>query len=394
MDEMKRVFSILVALVLCLSLFAGCGEKYIETANDKELNEAIVTKVGDVEISQAYYNFIYNLLYTQMSQYEQYYGPDWINMEIDSERTIGEYIKDNTELQIQQLAAAKVIAKEYDITVDNYVKKDVKEQKKQIIESYGGEEQFKMFLEDSHTTDKAINTYLEMYEIYNDLVKEISKEGEEGYIADEEVEEAFLEEYKDKLRVQHILVSTQEQTDEATGETKPARSDEEAQKLVKEIIGKLDKGEDFDKLIAEYDEDPGMEEGKFYVFGEGEMVPEFEQASKDLKVGEYTKEGVKTSYGYHIIKKYEITTDIDEFDTFKEGKVQEKLTGILDKKVEDLKVKWDDKKIDAYLEKWAEERKAAADAANEAAPEAVEGESPAPEAEEEAPAEEAEEKAE
>ena len=353
---MKKVFAVLVALVLCVSLFAGCTEEYIPTANADELNSSIVTKVGDVEITQAYYNFIYNLLYTQMSQYQQYYGEDWINMEIDVDKTIGDYIKENTQGQLQQLAAATVIAKDYGISVDSDVKKAVKSQKKEIMESYGNEENFKAFLEESHTTDMAVTTYLEMYEVYNRLVKKITAKGEEGYIPDKEIEKDFLDEYKDKLRVQHILISTQEQTDEKTGETIPARSDEDAQKLVKEVMAKLEKGEKFDDLIDEYDEDPGMEAGKFYVFGEGEMVAEFEQASKELKTGEYTKEGVKTPYGYHIIKRYEINTEIDEFDTYKDTKLQEKMTEILDKKVESLKVKWDEKTINKYLEKWAEER--------------------------------------
>lgn len=380
---MKRVLAVIVALVLCLSLFAGCGENYIETANDEELNKSIVTTVGDVKITQAYYNFIYSLLYTQMEQYQQYYGDDWLNMEIDTDKTIGDYIRENTELQIQQLAAAVVIAKDYDITADNYVKKAVKDQKEEIIKSYGGEKEFAAFLESSHTTDMAINTYLEMYEIYSDLIEKISEKGEEGYIPEDELEKGFIEEYKDKLRVQHILISTQEQTDPETGEVTEARSDEEAQAIVKEVIAKIDKGEDFDSLITEYDEDPGMEAGKFYVFGEGEMVPEFEQASKDLEIGQYTKEGVKTSYGYHIIKRYEINSDIEEFDSYKTTQLQEKLTGILDKKVEELKVKWETKKIDAYLEKWEAERKAEAESSQPEAEAPAEEESQETEAEKE-----------
>ena len=33
------------------------------------------------------------------------------------------------------------------------------------------------------------------------------------------------------------------------------------------------------------------------------MVKEFEEASKKLQVGEYTKEAVKTDFGYHIIRR-------------------------------------------------------------------------------------------
>ena len=362
---MKRIFTIIIATLLCVSLLAGCGGSDIKTKNDKELNETVVTKIGDVEITQAYYNFIYSLLYSNMAQYEQYYGADWINMEIEEGKTIGDFIKENTMSQIEQLAAAVVIAGENGIKTDSEIKKNIKEQKKSIIENYGGEDGFAEFLESSKTTDDAINTYLEMFEVYNKLFDKITAKGGEAYIEDKEIEDEFLAEYADKLRVQHILVSTQEQTNEETGETKPARSDEEALKIVNEIIGKLDKGESFDSLITEYDEDPGMDAGKFYVFGDGEMVAEFEEASKNLAIGDYTKEGVKTSYGYHIIKRYDITTEIDEFKSFKETKAQEKITEILEKKIDALKIKWEEKTIDKYVDKWNEEMKKAAQAETE-----------------------------
>lgn len=362
---MKRIFTIIIATLLCVSLLAGCGGSDIKTKNDKELNETVVAKIGDVKITQAYYNFIYSLLYSNMAQYEQYYGADWINMEIEEGKTIGDFIKENTMSQIEQLAAAMVIADENGIKTDSEIKSHIKEQKKNIIENYGGEDGFAEFLESSKTTDAAINTYLEMYEVYNKLFEKITAKGGEAYIEDKEIEDEFRSEYADKLRVQHILVSTQEQTNEETGETKPARSDEEALKIVNEIIAKLDKGESFDSLITEYDEDPGMEAGKFYVFGDGEMVAEFEEASKNLAIGDYTKEGVKTSYGYHIIKRYDITTEIDEFKSFKETKSQEKITEIIEKKIDALKIKWEEKTIDKYVDKWNEEMKKAAQAQTE-----------------------------
>ena len=362
---MKRIVTIIIAALLCVSLLAGCGGSDIKTKNDKELNETVVAKIGDVKITQAYYNFIYSLLYSNMAQYEQYYGADWINMEIEDGKTIGDFIKENTMSQIEQLATAVIIAEEKGIKADSEIKKNIKEQKKSILENYGGEDGFVKFLESSRTTDDAINTYLEMYEVYNKLFKKITSKGGEAYIEDKEIQDEFLSEYADKLRVQHILVSTQEQTNEETGETKPARSDEEALKIVNEIIGKLDKGESFDSLITEYDEDPGMEAGKFYVFGAGEMVAEFEEASKNLAIGDYTKEGVKTSYGYHIIKRYDITTEIDEFKSFKETKAQEKITEIVEKKIETLKIKWEEKVIDKYVDKWNDEMKKAAQTQNE-----------------------------
>ncbi len=355
---MKRILTVALAVMLTGALLlSGCGSKQIATKNDKELNETIVATFGDIKVTQADYNFIYKLLYDNMAQYREYYGEDWINTEIEEGKTIGDYIKKNTINQLKQLSAAFILAEENGIEVDSDIRDAVKTQKEQIIEgNYQGEGNYVAFLENSRTTDKAIDTYLQMYEVYNKLFEKMTSVGGKAYIEDKDIEKEFFEEYSDKWRVQHILISTQEQTDDA-GNTTPARSDAEAQKLVKEIIAKLDKGEDFDNLIEEYNEDPGMSKGNYYVFGTGEMVPEFEEASANLKVGEYTKEGVKTDYGYHIIKKYEINTDIKEFKDFKNAKNEEKVMGLVEEKMEGIKSNVEEKVIDKYVKAWLEELK-------------------------------------
>lgn len=363
---MKKIMTSLLVIVLCVSLvLCGCSKSEIKTKNDKELNSSIVLTVGDIKYTQADYNFIYKLLYDNMSQYAMYYGEDWINFEIEEGKTIGDFIKENTENQLKQLAAANILAKEKGIKADKDIKKEVANQKKNIIETnYGGETGFVTFLEDTRTTDKAIDTYLMMYEVYNKYYEKISSVGGEAYVEDKDLEEAFLKDYSNKLRVKHILISTQEQTDDK-GETVPAKSEAEALKIANEVIGKLNAGEDFDKLIDEYDEDPGMESGGFYVFGDGEMVPEFETASKNLEIGKHTTEAVKTSYGYHIIKRYEITTDMDEFKSFKDTKMQEKTSELIEKKIKDIKVKAEEKTIDAYVEAWLKDIKKAQEAEKE-----------------------------
>ena len=52
-------------------------------------------------------------------------------------------------------------------------------------------------------------------------------------------------------------------------------------------------------------------------FNKGDMVKEFETAAYALKVNEYTKEPVKTSYGYHIILKTK-EYDKDKLENVKE----------------------------------------------------------------------------
>ena len=91
---MKRVLALILVLILCATLFIGCEKKNADGRDD------VIAKIGDTEITQAYYNFIYNMLYTNMAQYEQYYGADWINMQIEEGKTIGDFLKENTYSQV------------------------------------------------------------------------------------------------------------------------------------------------------------------------------------------------------------------------------------------------------------------------------------------------------
>lgn len=78
----------------------------------------------------------------------------------------------------------------------------------------------------------------------------------------------------------------------------------ESEDKAKEIIARLEKGEDFDKLARSESIDPSAKEngGDLGYFSEGEMVPEFSEAAFALKAGEMTKTPIKTQFGYHIIK--------------------------------------------------------------------------------------------
>lgn len=71
-----------------------------------------------------------------------------------------------------------------------------------------------------------------------------------------------------------------------------------------DIIKQLDEGKDFGMLAAEQSEDQSARQnrGDVYYFSGGHMVPQFEDAAFGLKVGQYTKQPVRTQFGYHIIK--------------------------------------------------------------------------------------------
>ncbi len=80
-------------------------------------------------------------------------------------------------------------------------------------------------------------------------------------------------------------------------------SDEKNHEEAMKLYDQLTKGADFAKLAKEYSSDPGsaIKGGDLGWFGKGMMVPEFEKAAFNGRVGVVQKP-IKTTYGYHIIK--------------------------------------------------------------------------------------------
>lgn len=111
-----------------------------------------------------------------------------------------------------------------------------------------------------------------------------------------------------KITVKHILISfDSESAGEVTDEVKA-----EAKKKAEEVLEKVKNGEDFDKLIEEYNDDPGATSEGYTFADNGEMVQEFADAAFALEVGE-TSELVETTFGYHIIKRIDRNITVDDY---------------------------------------------------------------------------------
>ncbi|QHT60600.1 peptidylprolyl isomerase [Paenibacillus lycopersici] len=108
-------------------------------------------------------------------------------------------------------------------------------------------------------------------------------------VTDKDIEDYFNQnkasfDQAEEVKASHILVATKEEADA--------------------ILKQLNEGGDFAALAKEKSTDTGTKDngGDLGFFGKGVMDPEFEKAAFALKVGETTKEPVKSQYGYHIIK--------------------------------------------------------------------------------------------
>lgn len=92
----------------------------------------------------------------------------------------------------------------------------------------------------------------------------------------------------------HILVRVEKDADEATKNA----AKEKIEKVRKELL----EGGDFAKLASEYSDCPSKTKGgSLGEFGRGRMVPEFEKAAFEQKIGEIG-EIVETDFGYHVVK--------------------------------------------------------------------------------------------
>ncbi|MBP2237183.1 peptidyl-prolyl cis-trans isomerase C [Sinorhizobium kostiense] len=87
---------------------------------------------------------------------------------------------------------------------------------------------------------------------------------------------------QEEVKARHILVKTEEEA--------------------KAIIKELEAGKSFVELAKAKSTDPNKDDGgDLGYFTKGRMVPEFEAAAFALEKGAYTKEPVKTQFGYHVI---------------------------------------------------------------------------------------------
>jgi len=120
----------------------------------------------------------------------------------------------------------------------------------------------------------------------------------------------------DCRKVAHIIITAQQMQDEAVEggkELTAEEADKAAKKRAQDIIAQLAKGEDFAKLAAQYSADGTARFGGemdlyFNIAGNGvgesaAFDPLFSEGAFLLKkIGDFSKEPVKSSYGYHIIK--------------------------------------------------------------------------------------------
>ena len=308
MNMMKKLTALVLALVLTMSL-AACGGSGMSAGSRTDgiyyeatgvSPDAVLMRVNGMDVTaESYFYQLYNMA----ANIVMYCGSDGFDGDSGDGTTFAELIMDYTMQSVKEIGLVQKWAKEYDITL-SAAELDAITAELDAYEGEYGEFGFAFM----GLTRASME---EMYRVFAqyDLLQE-SIYVEDGALAPTEEDLLAYAKETGLMKADHILLGT---TDPLTGEALSAETVEAQLTKAHEILAQLEAAEDVEALFAElgdaYSEDPGRAyypDG--YVFGEGEMVAEFENAAKLLVPGNISGV-VESPYGYHILLRKELTAE-------------------------------------------------------------------------------------
>ena len=288
---MKKIISLGLTMLLVFALLSGCANNkanVVATVNGKEISRTELDKRVNFTIES------YKMQGLDLTTKEN------SAMRQQLEQSELEKLIQDT-LLLQEAEKQKVTPSKEEI--DNNIK--------QVKESYGKEEEFKKALEQFKLTEQDFRELVvaeaAKKNLYDKVTADVKKPTEEEI-------SKFYNEHKgtepigtpERLEVKHMLFAIDSPQPDV-----PKRTDKEALAAAKLALAEVtQKGREFAAVAREVSDDLGTREnGGSYTIdkGAGTTDPAFEKAAVALQPGQVTKEPVKSTYGYHLIKLEKIT---------------------------------------------------------------------------------------
>ena len=323
---------------MIVSVFGGCMV---------QKKDGVALTVGDVEMSASEFAYYVYMCKVQLAQEQGVtLGDEAAEKEFldtkNGDVTNREVICDNAVKEAEKLLVQynKAVEMGLELTEDDSARcvNDITSMKTQM----GGVEAYEQQLEQFGTTPHAFEELYKKNIVASKLFDKLSTDGTLE-VTDEQTSEYIKNNY---VKAAHILfsmmdTSTNEMYDEATIASK--------KQLAEDTLKKINDGEDFNKLMNELSEDPGLETSPDgYVFTKGEMVPEFEETAFGLEENKVSGV-VETSYGYHIIKRLPLEINEELIAQYGPGAKTmcqaEKLDELTEEWKNDFKTSLNDKEI-------------------------------------------------
>lgn len=275
-----KLFGITMSMLLLLT---GCGKvPKLENGQD-----AVVTlDGGDISVDELYNSMKERYGVTQLIELAD---TQILNSKYKNDQDIEDRVQDYYDIQVAYL---------------------------------GGEDNLLTQLKNEGFSDADdFKDYLRLYYMRKQATTDYTK----SIVSDSEIEDFYDEVIFGDISAKHILITP----DVATNATDAEKTEAEANALkeANEIISKLNNGEDFDELAKEYsdDEATASKGGQLVDISHGNLIEgmeNLEEIIRDLGVGKYTTEPVKSSLGYHIIYKVS-QKDKPELKSVKDSIVEE-----------------------------------------------------------------------
>ena len=284
-----RLLSLLLVLLQGVPLLCGCSRTSAPIEATEEEMRA-VGNVGDYEVAYDEYRFA---VLTCRGMLTEEYGESFLQSADAKER-----ILENVLSNITYNYAVLTLCAEVGILPDNETLLEAVQQKvDKTVEELGSRRKYRRYLEENGLTDRLYRFNLmvdlmqnELFYVYVDDLGLIESE-------DAEVYDIILKEF---INVSHIYVS---------------KATEGAYERICQAQSRLQNGEDFAALVAEYNEDDGQTEGGDCI-PRGYMSEPYENAAFSLGVGSIS-DVVEDSNGYYIIRRGTVDTGyvLMHFDT-------------------------------------------------------------------------------
>ncbi len=370
MNKFLKTIALLAAVMMAFSAFTACGDKTNEpdatddqsqnqtddsantddsgeqdvvqeiipalTINGKEIDisdNPVIFTVGGVDIRFDEYRYMFKY-------YESIYANNYgitVDLWEGNEQNFTVF-KDSVKADLIEQNFGNIVAKKYDVTLDDEDYEQVDEYMEEEKAQFESEEDFYNALKASGIKEELLRNLITSSVMSEKVYQELYA-GENARLipSDDEIKQDIKDNY---VRVYHLLISNEHFADTEGYEN----ADEEALKaaaktFAEEKLAEIQAGADVYEVAQEVGDDPGMHDNPDgYLFTYGKMVPEFEEAAFALEMGK-TSGLVETDYGYHIITRIEQDSYVEEnFDEVRKQYVNDRFNTEVNQMLADAEI--------------------------------------------------------
>ncbi|HWQ79710.1 MAG TPA: peptidylprolyl isomerase [Anaerovoracaceae bacterium] len=256
---MKKIIVVMLLIVMTMGLAACSGGG----------NSGDLVKVGETTIDE--------------NQLQQYLDFNVFVQGYDLTQFPEETVKQIKAQMLEDMIAMELIRQYYAGKEGEVLPATIEDDLKSFLDETKKEGTIKDFVDEKKISDEMLTKFF--YDQY--YRSAFFDEMQKGMTTLDQDAQAYYEANKaefavDEVTASHILVADE--------------------KTANEVKAKLDAGEKFEDLAAEYGTDNTKDTGgSLGTFGRGQMVKEFEDAAFAMQPGEISSP-VKSQFGYHIIK--------------------------------------------------------------------------------------------